>query len=149
MFSTIPLGLLALAISGTVDLGPARANCPMETEQGRRVVMRYATAPEFASIREGNGVPTATEDGMRLLTDPSDTAACRQITAAIQQRNAHGVSGYRPVYYTAGDYYYVALSRERRKLPPPPAGHARVSLGGWIPFYVLDREFKVVASAAM
>lgn len=151
--ATIPLVLMLLGGAATARDTTAeasqRGNCPAETEQGRRVVVRYATSDEYSPVRERSGIPAVSEDRIRLLVDDTDGTICQRITATIQRRNRHGTAGFRPVYYAAGDHYLVALSREKRNLPPAPAGHVRVSLGGWAPLYVMDQDFTLVASAAM
>lgn len=151
---TIPVILMLLgggaSTARDAAAGTARSgSCPAETEQGRRVVVRYATSDEYRPVRERSGVPELSQGSLRLLVDDADGAVCQRITATIQRRQQGGTAGFRPVYYAAGDHYLVALSRERPDPRPAPAGHVSVSLGRWAPLYVMDQDFNIVASAAM
>jgi hypothetical protein len=146
------LSLLSLATGMLVMLSGARAThapgvCPGETEQARRIAVRFASSSEFARARDRYNVASASPEQVRLLTDSSDADVCRRLLTIYRQRTERGTGTLLPTFYQAGDFYYVSLVREPKPHPARP-GYAYIDTR-WLPLWVLDRDLRLVASVAM
>jgi hypothetical protein len=142
--------MLVLLASGAVLLfGPsaARAQCRTETEISRRLVVTYAT--QSTSARPA-GVPVVSADRVRLLTDPDSGGVCAQLFAVFraQWRDPDDPrADWHWSYYQVGDQYYVVAHRTAPPATRNADGTFNISLN-WSPLFVVDRNYRVIASIA-
>lgn len=126
--------------------GAAQAQCTSETEQGRRLVLEFAT--QHGTGTRPAGVPVVDASQIRLLTNPSDAAACQQLFYGFmgQRRDTETAPVDRHwTFYQVGDQYYVVVTRISPPVEQNPDGTIRIRLG-WIPILVFDRTFQHVVT---
>jgi hypothetical protein len=126
--------------------GAANAQCTEETEQGRRLVVEFAT--QHGSGRRPAGVPVVTASQVRLLTNAADGPTCQQLFYGWMGQRIDPESA--PVdqhwtYYQVGDLYYVVVTRLSPPVQENPDGTLTIRLG-WIPILVFDQNFQHVVT---
>jgi hypothetical protein len=127
--------------------GTVRAQCTGETEQGRRLVIELATQYGSSGTRPG-GVPVVDASQVRLLTSPSDAAACQQLFHAWmgQRQDPETAPTDRQwTYYQVGNMYYVVVTRISPPVQKNADGTMRIRLG-WTPILVFDHDFRHVVT---
>lgn len=140
-------GFIWAALSGSPSgadrvVPPAQTACPAENAQAHRIALALANSPEHAATRASVGMTTTSD--VQVLTD-ADGAACRSMLAFAQQRaDAAGgdLTGYLPVFYRVGGYYFAVLSRPESSTPPPP-GYVRIR-SGFVAVYVFNGNLDAV-----
>ncbi|HZG43522.1 MAG TPA: hypothetical protein VEY93_11200 [Longimicrobium sp.] len=141
-------GLKALTIAAALLLGgeppledaqPVLRACPDERPSTRRMVTQFLSSPVDDWTRRETGLVKVSADEVRLLTDPSDAAAC---LALHPSGPVGGSMGWHWTFYTAGGRYFVAL-QEVHPLGSP--GRRFKSA----PLLVYDAEFKRIAAYSM
>jgi hypothetical protein len=128
-------------------LPPTPSACLAETEQARRIAIRFASSEEYADARQRHGVSSASPEQVRLLAGSADADLCARLLAIYRQQLAGRSSTLLPTFYQAGDFYYVALARRQEPRVIPP-GFAHIDTR-WLPLLILDRDLRLVASVAM
>lgn len=123
------------------------AECPVQTVRGRRLVDLYASADRYAAHRARNHVPRVAPERVRRLDDGVACARLREILAQRAASVGGSLDGAHPEYYTAGDHYYAVLPVEPR---PCNAPRGSICIGPhWQALHVFDRNFNLIAAAAM
>lgn len=133
----------ALVVLGT---GAAQGQCTAETEQGRRLVVEFAT--QYGSGSRPAGVPVVDASQIRLLTNATDAAACQQLFYAWmgqRQDPETAPTDQHWTYYQVGTQYYVVVTRVSPPVQQNPDGTLRVRLG-WTPILVFDPNYQHVVT---
>lgn len=139
--------VLASAAAILVAPAAARAQCTSETETGRRLVMEYATQSTPARPA---GVPVVPADQVRPLTGAGDAAVCARLYDVFwaQWRNPDEPKPeWRWTFYQVGDQYYVVAHRVTLPVSRNADGTFNISFN-WSPIFVVDRDYRIVASIA-
>jgi hypothetical protein len=134
---------IALVVLGS---GAAQGQCPAETEQGRRLVVEFAT--QYGSGSRPAGVPVVDASQIRLLTDAHDAGACQQLFYAWmgQRREPETApTDQHWTYYQVGSQFYVVVTRVSPPVQQNPDGTLRVRLG-WTPILVFAQNFQHVVT---
>jgi hypothetical protein len=127
--------------------GTVRAQCTDETEQGRRLVMEFATTYGTSGSRP-TSVPVVDASQVRLLTNAADASVCQQLFygwMGQRQDPDTAPTDRRWTYYQVGDLYYVVITRVSPPVQQNPDGTLRIRLG-WTPILVFDRNFQHVVT---
>lgn len=150
---TVAFLMVGLALNGT-NLQPDRASplphaveCPAQTANGRRLVNLYANDDRYEASRTKNHVSRGAPEHVRRL---EDGAACARLMEILAERAASvggSLNGTRPEFYTVGAYYYAVIPSEPRPCNAPGRSMCRGS--HWQILHVFDRNFNLVAAAAM
>ena len=136
---------VALAVV-TLGSGAAQAQCTTETEQGRRLVVEFATQP--GSGTRPAGVPVVPASQVRLLTNDGDAAACQQLFHGWmgQRRDPETAPADRHwTYYQVSDLYYVVVTHVSPPVQQNPDGTLNIRLG-WTPILIFDASFQHVVT---
>jgi hypothetical protein len=143
-----------LAISGPSEKslagssGPffVRVNaCQAERATGRRIVNRFLSLGEvgYSKLRQQYRIHAAPPDSIKALTNERDGEICTRlldvVLSNLVDRKLHSLE---PSFFRSGEYFYVALTRPENRNP------RRLSMG-FVPFYVIDAKYNLVASIAM
>lgn len=124
--------------------------CSREVPDARRIVASFVSLPEFARSRRQYGIPTAQPEDVRAVTDSADAPVCEAVLAAVRDaRVNHSLAGTHYSIFQVGKLYYVAPWLNRPKSGPiPGTGLVHIETG-WTSVYIVDQNFRVVASLAM
>lgn len=140
---------LLIACCGILLFDPPRAGaqCTLETETGRRLVLNYATQNTNARPL---GVPVVSPAQVRALTNPGDSAVCQQLFNvwwAQWNDPEEAKPGWAWTYYQVGSQYYVVAHRTTEPVSRNPDGTFNISLN-WSPIFVIDGSYRLVSTIA-
>lgn len=124
----------------------AHGQCTAETEQGRRLVVEFAT--QHGSGSRPAGVPVVTSSQVRLLTNANDAPKCQQLFSKWMGQRVDPESAPTDrlwTYYQVGDLYYVVVTRASPPVQQNPDGTLRIQLG-WVPILVFDQNLQHVVT---
>ncbi len=134
-----------VAALALVPSGPAHGQCTSETEQGRRVVMEFATLHGPGS--RPAGVPVVPASEVRLLSNVGDAAVCQQLHHQWTGQR-HDPDSPRTdlhaTYYQVGSQYYVVVTRVSPPVEQTSEG-IRLRLG-WTPILVFNSGFEHITT---
>lgn len=118
---------------------PAQASCPRDSvdtlhADGRTyrgiTAQRYVEGFLSSSPQSGGRARTGTGNvstaSVRLLTDPSDSVACRSLTRFISNGARSDPPSPVWVYFTAGGFYFVSQWTPARSLANASTGYGTV-----------------------
>lgn len=134
---------LVLVLCGS---GAAEGQCTTETEQGRRLVVEFAT--QHGTGSRPAGVPVVDASQIRLLANAADGPTCQQLFHQWmgQRQNPETAPTDRHwTYYQVGNLYYVVVTRVSPPVQQNPDGTLRIRLG-WTPILVFDQDFQHVVT---
>jgi hypothetical protein len=137
------VGAVALMLCGADAVS---AQCTTETEQGRRLVLEFAT--QNGSGNRPPGVPVVTAGTVRLLTNANDAVTCQRLFSAwMGQRTDPETTptDQHWTFYQVGVVYYVVVTRVSPPVQTNADGTIRIRLN-WTPILVFDQNFQHVVT---
>lgn len=110
MRASLPL-LLAAALAcaparSVFARPPAQAQCPADNPIIRNSIKARLAEP---GVRLGMGVPYASPDRVRVLSDAADVAACRAIMEKVKGTPIDPSHVLRYGFYEADGYYFIGI----------------------------------------
>jgi hypothetical protein len=146
--------ILGLVLSGPpTEASEWQSTCPPETARGGQLVERYATGQHGG--RMVRTVPIVSTSDVVLLADGRtrvDQAICTGIAKRVisLRGTAHqgSTEGWALTFYRVGEHYYAIAVPTTPPVQSTGAGTLEITLR-WIPLYILDAEYNVVAAVAM
>lgn len=143
MARTAPVG------NGAV-IGVQAGACPFGTPETHAIVARFLSAPGYAHSRNAHGIPVLDTNDIHEVSGPSAGHVCSSIFKSVSDSLLdHGRGHYSYSILQAGNLYFLVFQPKRHTRASSAQQNGAWVQTGFVPLYVVDDTFRIIATAAM